>query len=199
MPSPRFRKRSDFRTSLRAYRLQPRLGMLARPLRPRSVALIITAAFLVGAGSAEVAVRTHTAIERVRQEREVGSAGQLVQLEISAPGGEVLARPRLIAPVGKTAEVVLHDPAHPDAVRIALRVGAVREPSGEIALDYAVWMPQRAIAAKGKVSLTPGVEQEMDLGEGVLVASFLAIPVPSAAFDAYLEAEGVRRAPGNAT
>ncbi len=173
--------------------------MLARPLRPRSVALVITAAFLLGAGSAEVVVRTHSAIERVRQEREVGAAGQLVQLEISVPGGEVLARPRLIAPLGRTAEIVLHRPDQPDAVRLALRVEAVREPSGDIALDYTLWLPERAIAAKGKLSLTPGVEQETDLGDGALVASFLAIPVPSAAFDAYLEGEMARRAPGKAS
>jgi len=170
--------------------------MLARPLRPRSVALVITAAFLLGAGSAEVAVRTHEAIERVRQEREVGAAGQLLQLEISSPDGEVLARPRLIAPAGKAAELVLHDPARPDTVRLALRLEAVREPSGDVVLDYTLWMPERAIATKGKVSLTPGVEQELELGDGALVASFLAIPIPSAAFDAYLEAERARGMPG---
>jgi hypothetical protein len=166
--------------------------MLARPLRPRSVAFVIVAAFLVGAGSAEVAVRTRTAIERVRHEREIGAAGQLVQLEISAPDGEVLARPRLIAPAGKAAHLVLHHPDRPDEVRLALRVEAVREPSGEIALDYALWVPDRAIAAKGKLSLTPGVEQAMELGEGAVMASFLAVPVPSAAFDAYLENEATR-------
>ncbi len=173
--------------------------MLARPLRPRSIALVITAAFLLGAGSAEVAVRTHDAIERVRQEREVGAAGQLLQLEISSPGGEVLARPRLIAPTGKAAELVLHDPARPDAVRLALRLEAVREPSGEVALDYTLWLPERAITAKGKLSLTPGVEQELELGDGALVASFLAIPIPSAAFDAFLEAEGARPVPAKAS
>jgi hypothetical protein len=170
--------------------------MLARPLRPRSVALIIVSAFLVGAGSAEVAVRTHTAIERVRQEREIGAAGQLVQLELSGPDGEVLARPRLIAPAGKAANLVLHDPNRPDEVRLALRVEAVREPSGDIAIDYSLWVPDRAISAKGKVSLTPGVEQAMELAEGAVVASFLAVPVPSAAFDAYLEHEATRRHPG---
>jgi hypothetical protein len=173
--------------------------MLARPLRPRNAALVIVAAFLVGAGSAEVAVRTHTALERVRQEREVGTAGQLVQLEISGPDGEVLARPRLIAPAGKTAQVVLHDPARGDEVRLVLRVEAVREPSGFIALDYALWFPDRAVAATGKLSLTPGVEQATDLADGALVASFLAVPVPSAAFDAYLDGESARRAPGNAS
>jgi hypothetical protein len=174
--------------------------MLARPLRsPRSVALVISAAFLVGAASAEVAVRTHDAIERVRQERETGAAGQLVQLQIFAPGGEVLARPRLIAPTGRTANLVLHDPQRPDEVRLALRVEAVREPSGEIAIDWSLWMPERAIAAKGKLSLTPGVEQATEIGDGALVASFLALPVPSAAFDAYLEGEGARGSPGRTT
>jgi hypothetical protein len=173
--------------------------MLARPLRPRSVALIITAAFLAGAGSAEVAVRTHDAIERVRQEREIGAAGQLVQLELSAPDGEVLARPRLIAPAGRTAQLVLHDPDRPDEVRLALRVEAVREPSGYISLDYALWVPDRAISAHGKLSLTPGVEHATEIGDGTLVASFLAVPVPSAAFDAYLEVEAARKAPGKTT
>jgi hypothetical protein len=174
--------------------------MLARSLRSsRNGALVIAAAFLAGAGSAEVAVRTHTALERVRQERELGAAGQLVQLEISAPDGEVLARPRLIAPAGKAAQLVLHHADRPDEVRLALRVEAVRDESGFIALDYAVWLPDRAIAAKGKLSLTPGVEQATDLGDGVLVASFLALPVPSAAFDAYLESEGARRLSGNAS
>ncbi len=170
--------------------------MFARPLRPRSAALVIAAAFLAGAGSAEVAVRTHTALERVRQEREVGAAGQLVQLEISAPGGEVLARPRLIAPAGKSAHLVLHRADRPDEVRLALRIEAVRDHSGYITLDYEMWLPEQAISAKGKLSLTPGVEQAREIGDGALVASFLAIPVPSAAFDAYLEGETARRAPG---
>jgi hypothetical protein len=173
--------------------------MTVRSLGPASVSLVLSAAFLVGAGSAEVAVRTHDALERVRQEREIGAAGQLVQLQITGPDGEVLARPRLIAPAGKTAELVLHDPAHPDEVRLAFRVEATREPSGEIALHYALWVPGRAVSARGRVSLTPGVEHELPLGDGVLVASFLAVPVPSAAFDAYLEAESARRAPGKTT
>jgi hypothetical protein len=171
--------------------------MLARPLRNRSIALVvITAAFLVGAGTAEMALRTHDAIERVRGEREIGVAGQLVQLELHAADGEVVARPRVIAPAGKATQVVLHDPDRPDEVRLALRIEAVREPSGDIALDYALWLPDRAIAAKGKLSLTPGVEQAMALGDGAVVASFLAVPVPSAAFDAYLEGEAARRVPG---
>ena len=125
-----------------------------------------------------------------------GAAGQLVQLQVTSAGGEVLARPRLIAPAGKQAEVVLHDPARPGEVRLALRIEAARDPSGEIELRYALWIPERALSMHGRVSLTPGVEQELPLGDGTLVASILALPVPSAAFDAYLEAEGARRAMG---
>jgi hypothetical protein len=170
--------------------------MPLRSLGPASASLVLSAAFLVGAGCAEVGVRAHQAIDRVRQEREIGAAGQLVQLQLTSADGEVLARPRLIAPVGKAAELVLHDPARPDEVRLAFRVEATREPSGEIALRYALWVPDRAVAARGTVSLTPGVEHELALGDGTLVASFLAVPVPSAAFDAYLEIEAARRAPG---
>jgi hypothetical protein len=170
--------------------------MLARHLRTARVGLLLGGAFLVGGGSAEVAVRTHAALERVRQEREIGSAGQLVVLELADQDGEVIARPRIIAPAGKTAEVVLHDPADPEAVRVAFRVAAVREPSGEISLDFALWMPERAIADHGKLSLTPGVERAVELGQGTIVASWLAVPVPSAAFDALMEAEAARRSPG---
>lgn len=170
--------------------------MPVRPLGPAAAALVLAAAFLVGAGSAEVAVRTQGAIDRVRHERELGTAGQLVQLELTGPDGEVLARPRLIAPAGKSAQLVLHDPARPSEVRLALRVEATRIPSGEIALRYALWLPDRAVSAHGEVSLTPGVEHAVALGDGAVVASILAVPVPSAAFDAYLEAETARRAPG---
>lgn len=173
--------------------------MLVHPIGPASISLVLAAAFLVGAGSAEVAVRTHDAVERVRQEREIGAAGQLVQLQITRADGEVLARPRLIAPVGKAAELVLHDPARPGEIRLAFRVEATREPSGEIALRFALWVPDGAVSARGTVSLTPGVEHELALADGTLVASFLAVPVPSAAFDAYIEAEGARQAPGKTT
>jgi hypothetical protein len=169
--------------------------MPARLLRIGRVALFLSGAFALGGGSAEVAVRTHAALERVRQEREIGAAGQLVMLEIAAPGGEVIARPRIIAPVGKAAEVVLHDAADPDAVRVAFRVEAVREPSGDISLDYELWVPERAVSERGKLYLTPGVEQAVSVGDGALVASWLAVPVPSAAFDALMEAETARRSP----
>lgn len=176
--------------------MQPTWGMTVRPFGPASAVLVLSSAFLVGAGSAEVAVRTRDAIERVRQERDVGAAGQLVQLQLTGAGGEVLARPRLIAPAGKAAQLVLHDPARPDAVRLSFRVEASRQLSGEIALRYTLSVPERAISAQGELSLTPGVEHELALGDGTLVASFLAVPVPSAAFDAYLEAETARRNPG---
>ncbi len=173
--------------------MQPDRGMPVRLRGTRKVALLLVAAFLVGSGSAEVAVRTHAAIERVRAEREIGSAGQLVVLELHGPDGEVIARPRVITPAGKPTEVVLHDPADPSAVRLAFRVAASREPSGEIALDYALYVPDRAVSQRGRLSLTPGVEQQVEIADGALVASWLAVPVPSAAFDALMEAEAQQR------
>jgi hypothetical protein len=173
--------------------------MLERLLRRGKIAFLLVGAFLFGGGSAEVAVRTHAALERVRHDREIGSAGQLVVLELTSPDGEVIARPRVIAPVGKAAHLVLHDPADPESVRLAFRVEAVREASGDIALAYALWVPDRAIAEQGKLSLTPGVEQAIEIGEGTLVASWLAVPVPSAAFDALMEVESTRRVFGRAS
>ncbi|HSN90575.1 MAG TPA: hypothetical protein VLS93_05065 [Anaeromyxobacteraceae bacterium] len=163
------------------------------------VALVLVAAFLAGGGSAEVALRTQRALERARAEREIGSAGQLVALSLAEADGSVLARPRLIAPSGRRAELVLHDPLHPEDVRLSFRVVAVREPSGEISLDYALWLPDRAVAARGKLSLTPGVEQAVKLPGSSLVATWLAVPVPSAAFDAFLEGEALRRVPDEPT
>jgi len=162
-------------------------------MNPARSAALLVLAFLFGGGSAEVAVRTHRAIERARAEREVGGAGQLVALELTDSDGEVVARPRLIAPKGKPAELVLHDPSRPDQVRLAFRVEAVREPSGDIALRYTLWVPHRALAARGTLSLTPGVEERVTLADGS-VAAWLAVPVPSAAFDAFLEGEAARRA-----
>ena len=111
----------------------------------------------------------------------------------------MIARPRIIAPHGTPTQLVLHDPAHPTDVRLAFRVEASREPSGEVALRYALWIPDRAVSARGRISITPGVEQEIPIADGAIVVSFLTLPVPSAAFDAYLEAEGARRAAGSAT
>jgi hypothetical protein len=166
--------------------------MLARLPRPLRVAGLLSAAFLLGGASTEVALRTHESIERVRAEREIGAAGQLVALRIQGAGGEILARPRLIAPAGRSAEVVLHDPADPDVVRLAFRVDADRQPSGDIALEYTLFVPGHEVAT-GKLLLTPGVEQAVELGDGELVASWLAVPVPSAAADAFLEGEALAR------
>jgi hypothetical protein len=173
--------------------LQPPGNMSERAMKTVRITLLLVAAFAVGGASAEVAVRARRAVDRVRTEREIGAAGQLVALQLVGPDGEVVARPRVIAPTGKAAELVLHDPADPDEVRVAFRIEAVREPTGEIALDYELWLPQRALSAKGKLSLTPGVEESIALGDGEVVATWLALPVPSAQFDAYLEAEGARR------
>jgi hypothetical protein len=163
--------------------------MFEPPMKPARIAILLFLAFAFGGGSAEVAVRTSRAIEKARADRELGAAGQLVALQITDSDGEVVARPRLIAPRGKAAELVLHDAARPGEIRVAFRVEAVREPSGEIALDYTLWLPQRAVSARGKLSLTPGVEQAVPIADGTLVASWLAVPVPSAQFDAFLEGE----------
>ncbi|HTN52036.1 MAG TPA: hypothetical protein VML50_06505 [Anaeromyxobacter sp.] len=173
--------------------------MYPRATRSIRIGLLLVAAFAFGGASAEVAVRTARAVERVRTEREIGAAGQLVALELTDSGGSLVARPRLIAPRGKTAELVLHDPSRPDVVRLAFRVEAEREPTGEIALDYELWIPERAVSTRGKISLTPGVEQAIPLGDGTLVATWLAMPVPSAQFDAYLEAERALRRSGTKT
>lgn len=162
--------------------------MLARLPRPLRIAGLLAGAFLLGGATTKVALRTHHSIERVRAEREIGAAGQLVALRLVGADGAVLARPRLIAPAGRTAEVVLHDAVEPDVVRLAFRVDADRQPSGDIVLDYTLWIPGHEVAT-GRLLLTPGVEQAVELGDGELVASWLAVPVPSAAFDAFLEGE----------
>ena len=167
--------------------------MATLPMKPNRLVALLVLAFAFGGGSAEVAVRTHHAIAKAREAREVGAAGQLVALQLTDEHGDVVARPRLICPVGKKAELVLHDPLDPADVRLAFRVAATREPSGEIALDWTLWVPERAVATSGKVSLSPGVEHAVPVGDGTLLATWLAVPVPSAAFDAFLEAEQARR------
>ena len=168
-------------------------SMDSRPLSAGRIAVLLVMAFAFGSGSAEVAVHTKRAVDKARHEREIGSAGHLVALQLVDENGEVVARPRLICPTGQRAELVLHDPTDPGDVQLRLGVAATREPSGEVALDWTLWVPERAVAESGKVTLTPGVEQPIHLGGGTLIASFLSVPVPSAAFDAYLEAEQHRR------
>ena len=162
---------------------------------PRAVRVagLLASAFVLGGGSTEVALRTHHALERARAEREIGSAGQLVELALTDAAGNVVARPRLIAPAGKPAELVLHDPTDPGRVRLSFRVEASREPTGEISLDYTLRIPGRELSTTGRLMLTPGVQESVDLGDGEILATWLALPVPSAAFDAYLEAETAAR------
>lgn len=170
--------------------------MSPRALKTLRIAALLVGAFAVGGASAEVAIRTHRAVEQVKAERETGAAGQLVALQLTDLRGQIVAQPRLICPKGKAAKLVLHDPARPGEIRLAFRVEAEREASGDIALDYELWIPERSMTARGKVSLAPGAEHSMALAGGELVATWIAVPVPSAQFDALLEAaRAARRAP----
>jgi hypothetical protein len=150
-------------------------------------------AFLFGGSSAEVAVRTKRAIERHRAAQEEGSAGELIALQVQDGDGQVVARPRLIAVPGRAVDLVLRDPEHPDRVRLSLRIETERQASGDLSVVYALELPAHALVSSGQVSVTPGVEQRLDLGEGTLVATLFTVPVPSAAFDAYLESERAAR------
>jgi hypothetical protein len=167
-------------------------------MSPRRVVALLVLAFLSGGGSAEVAVQTSRAVARARAEHQVGSAGDLVAVELLDEDGQLFARPRLIAPIGRAAHLVLRDPSNPDEVRLSLRVETAREPHGDILLAYALELPSRSISTSGRLSMTPGVEQAVELGDGAMTARLLALPVPSAAFDAYVEAGGVRRSQPNA-
>ena len=162
--------------------------------RTRAVAIVMFA-FLFGGSSAEVAVQAKRAIDRHLAVEEEGSVGELVSLELRGPGGEVLARPRLIASPGRPAQLELRDPEHPDVVRVALWVDTAREISGDLAVQYELELPRDGVASRGRVSVTPGVEHALELGEG-LVATLLALPVPSTAFDAYLATEREARLAG---
>lgn len=162
-------------------------------MRPLRIAALLLLGFAVGGGSAEVAVQTHRAVSRSRADRETGAAGQLVSIEVHGDDGAVIARPRLIAPPGRTAQLVLRDPADPSLVRLKLCVEAVAEPSGDVSLEYRLTLPERDLSRTGKVSIAPGVEQAVELGNGELTAVFLTLPVPSAAFDAYLESQVAQR------
>lgn len=173
--------------------------MTERLLRAGRVASILASAFLVGGASAEVAVRTHAAVSAVRQERERGAAGELVALELTTPDGSVVARPRLIAPAGKPARLVLHAPGHPGEVLLSFRVETARQRSGLIALRYELSLPDQSLATHGNLRLWPGVKQAIPLPTGDLVATWLAVPVPSDAFDAYLEAQRAARAAADAS
>jgi len=168
--------------------------MTVRVLRVGRVAAILTSAFLVGGASAEVAVRTRAAVQAVRHERELGTAGELVALKLTTPDGSIVAQPRFIAPAGKPARLVLHAPGHPEEIVLSFRVQTARQRGGQIALRYELSFPDRSLVTRGSLSLWPGVNQAIPLPHGELVATLFALPVPSDAFDAYLEAERARRA-----
>jgi hypothetical protein len=163
-------------------------------MKPTRTIAVLILAFLFGGSSAEVAVQTKRALDRHRATEEEGSAGELVALEIQRPGGEVIARPRLIATPGRSARLELRDPEDPKAVRLALRVHTSRDPSsGDVEIAWELSMPGEALQCSGRVSMTPGVEQPLDLGDHPLTAVLLTLPVPSAAFEAYLDAERAER------
>jgi hypothetical protein len=162
-------------------------------LRVGRVVAILSGAFLVGGASAEVAVRTHAAVSAVQQERERGAAGELVALELRSADGSVIATPRLIAAAGKPARLVLHAPGRPDEILLSFRVQTARQRGGLIALRYELSVPDQSLVANGDVWLSPGVRQAMVLPQGDLVATWLAVPVPSDAFDRYLEAQRAAR------
>lgn len=168
--------------------------MVLRPSELLRIAAVLASAFVVGGASAEVAVRTHAAVEQVAQDRQ-RTSGELVALRLTGPDGEVLAEPRLITPTGKAAELVLHYPGRPDDVRLAFRVQAARRDQGTIGLKYAVWLPDRALSAAGELSLSPGVRHEVALRDGQITASWLAVPFPSPEFDAYMRAQRLAQRP----
>jgi hypothetical protein len=157
-------------------------------MKATRIAAVLIFAFLFGGSGAEVAVQTKRAIDRHRAAHEEGSAGELVALEIRREG-ELVARPRVIASPGRATQLVLRDPSSPSAVRLALRVETAREPSGDLSVEYALEVPGEELTAIGRVSVTPGVEAPLQLGEGSLTATLVTLPVPSEAFDAYLAAE----------
>jgi len=162
-------------------------------MKPTRTIAVLLLAFLFGGSSAEVAVQTKRALDRHRASEEDGAAGELVALEIQRPDGEVVARPRLIATPGRSARLELRDPENPKAVRLTLRVQTNRDPSGDVEIAWDLSMPGEALQCSGRVSMTPGVEHALDLGDHPLTAVLLALPVPSAAFDAYLDAERTAR------
>jgi hypothetical protein len=164
---------------------------LGRALR---VIAVLSTAFLVGGASAEVAVRTKAAVDLERRDREQGVAGELISLKLTAPDVSVVAQPRFIAPAGKPARLVLHAPGRPDEILMSFRVEVARQTGGLVTLRYELTLPDRSVHSRGSLRLLPGVRQAIQLPQGELVATWLAMPVPSAQFDDYLEAERARRA-----
>jgi len=160
--------------------------MAKRLVRVVKVAALLSSAFLLGGASAEVAVRAR---EAARLERHRGAAGELVALRLTRPDGSVVAQPRLIAPAGKSARLVLHAPGRPDDVKVSFRISVARQLGDVIALDYELVLPDESVFSHGHLHLAPGVRQAIHLREGELLATWLAVPFPSAEFDDYMRSE----------
>ena len=154
--------------------------------------LIVAAAFLVGAASTEGVVRLRGAKPAPAAQAD-GSIGDLVAFEVRTEEGATVARSRLVSPEGKLASVVVRDPTQPAAVRMVLKVTTSRERSGSVCVNYAVQIPELSLSRSGRVWVKPGVESTLPIGHD-LVAVFTAVPVPSKAFDRYIESERAHRA-----
>jgi hypothetical protein len=158
------------------------------------VTAILVAAFLVGAAGAEGAVRVRRAGPAASTERpDAAVVGDLVSLELRDDAGTV-SRSRLVTPAGRSAEMTLRDAEDPGVVRLVLRVATGREASGDISVDYSLRVPALQLDTSGRVSVVPGVESAFDISPD-LRAVVTALPVPSKAFDRWVERERQRRAP----
>jgi hypothetical protein len=155
------------------------------------VTAILVAAFLVGAAGAEGAVRVRRAGPAASTDAAV--VGDLVSLELRDDAGTV-SRSRLVTPAGRSAEMTLRDAEDPGVVRLVLRVATGREASGDISVDYSLRVPALQLDTSGRVSVVPGVESAFDISPD-LRAVVTALPVPSKAFDRWVERERQRRAP----
>jgi hypothetical protein len=169
---------------------------LSRPLEPvrtlRAIA-VLAVAFLVGAASTEGVVRLRGDRAAAVASQD-GSVGDMVSFEVRSEDGATLAHSRLVSPVGKLSSVTVRDPVDPSSVRLVLRVTTSREASGNLRVNYAVQIPELSLSKSGRVWVKPGVESTLPIGHD-LVAVFTALPVPSKAFDQFIESERVRKAP----
>jgi hypothetical protein len=154
---------------------------------------VLAVAFLVGAASTEGVVRLRAEQAQVPAPGD-GAVGDLVSFEVRSEDGATIARSRLVSPGGKLASVTVRDPADPASVRMVLRVTTTREASGSVCVNYAVQIPELSLTRSGRVWVKPGVESTLPIGHD-LVAVFTALPVPSRAFDRFIESERAHRAP----
>ncbi len=162
-------------------------------MRALRVIAILAVAFLVGAASTEGVVRFRAARASEGRAAE-GSVGDLVAFEIRSEDGATIARSRVVSPTGRVSSVTVRDPGDRSSVRMLLRVTTSREASGSVCVNYAVQVPELALSRTGRVWVKPGEESTLPLGHD-LVAVFTAMPVPSRAFDQFIESERAHRAP----